>query len=350
MALLIFYVSLALGVSFLCSILEAVILSVSPSFIARMEQENNKIGKRLKMLKENVDRPLAAILSLNTIAHTVGAAGAGAQATAVFGNAYIGIISAILTFLILVISEIIPKTLGAIYWRKLAPTVVSLIIPIIWLMWPLVKMAELITKILGSSKYEPMIRRGEFIALTRLGTQEGILAENESLILKNLFRFNQLSAKDIMTPRTVIFALKETIIVSEVIEQYEKIQFSRIPIFQNDLDNISGYILKSDLYYQSIRGKDKESLSKICRPLMVIPADLGLDELFEKLVRKSEHIAHVVDEYGGTSGIVTLEDLMETLIGLEIVDESDSVEDMQKLAREQWNKRAGRLGISNSGE
>ncbi len=346
MALLIFYISLALSVSFLCSIMEAVLLSVSPPFIAKTEQENKKLGQRLKMLKDNVDRPLAAILSLNTIAHTVGAAGAGAQATAVFGNAYVGVISAILTFLILVISEIIPKTLGAIYWRKLASSVVTLVIPIIWIMWPLVKMAELITNMLGSGKQSVMIRREEFIALSRLGAQEGVLEENESRILKNLFRFNQLCAADIMTPRTVIFALEENLTISEVLDKNEKPQFTRIPVYQNDLDEISGFVLRSDLFYDALRGQENTNLKKIRRELMAIPADLGLDELFEKLIRKVEHIALVIDEYGGTLGIVTLEDLIETLIGLEIVDETDSVEDMQKLAREQWKKRAQRLGLT----
>jgi len=346
MALLIFYISLALGISFLCSIMEAVILSVSPSFIAKTEQENKKLGQRLKMLKDNVDRPLAAILSLNTIAHTVGAAGAGAQATTVFGNAYVGVISAILTFLILVISEIIPKTLGAIYWRKLTALVVKIVIPIIWLMWPLVKMAELITHLLGSDKHGPMIRREEFIALTRLGTQEGGLEENESRVLKNLFRFNQLCAADIMTPRTVILAFEENLTVSDVLDHHETIQFSRIPVYQNDLDEINGFVLRSDLFYHALRGKKNTLLNKFSRELIAVPADLGLDELFEKLIRRAAHIALVIDEYGGTLGIVTMEDLMEALIGLEIVDETDSVEDMQKLAREQWVKRAKRLGLS----
>jgi CBS domain containing-hemolysin-like protein len=299
------------------------------------------------MLKDNVDRPLAAILSLNTIAHTVGAAGAGAQATAVFGNAYVGIISAILTFLILVISEIIPKTLGAIHWRKLTPIVVRIVIPIIWMMWPLVKMAELITHLLGSDKHGPMIRRDEFIALTRLGSQEGVLEENESRILKNLFRFNQLCVADIMTPRTVIFALEENLMVSEILDKHEKFQFTRIPVFQNSLDEISGFILRSDLFFHALRGKENISLKKFNRKLIAIPTDMGLDEIFEKLLRKSAHMALVIDEYGGTVGIVTMEDLLETLLGLEIVDETDSVEDMQKLAREQWNKRAERLGLSD---
>jgi CBS domain containing-hemolysin-like protein len=326
--------------------MEAVILSVSPSFIAKTEQDNKKLGQRLKLLKDNVDRPLAAILSLNTIAHTVGAAGAGAQATAVFGNVYVGVISAILTFLILVISEIIPKTLGAIYWRRLTSLVVRIIIPIIWIMWPLVKMAELITKMLGSGKHKPRIRREEFIALSRLGTQEGVLEENESRILKNLFRFNQLSAADIMTPRTVIFALEENLKVSAVLKKYEKPQFTRIPVYQNDIDNISGYVLRSDLLYHVLRSQEDKILKEMSREMMAIPADLGLDELFEKLIRRAEHMALIIDEYGGTLGIVTLEDLLETLIGLEIMDETDSVEDMQKFAREQWERRVERLGIS----
>ncbi len=345
MTLLIFYVLLALGVSFLCSIMEAVLLSVSPSFIAKTELEHVSLGTRLRELKDKVDKPLAAILSLNTIAHTVGAAGAGAQAAAVFGSAYVGVISAILTFLILIVSEIIPKTLGAIYWRRLMPPVVGLIMPIIWLMWPLVKLAEVITKLLGSDKLKPLIRREEFIALTHLGAQEGVLKENESRILGNLFRFNQLCAEDIMTPRTVIFSLPKNLTVTEVLSKHPEIIFSRIPIYENDLDKVSTFVLKNDILHNAVQGNGGTTLKELARPLLVISQDLALDEVFEKFIRKPAQVALVVDNYGGTVGLVTLEDLMETLVGLEIVDETDSVQDMQKFAREQWAKRAHRFGI-----
>ncbi|MDX1739802.1 MAG: CNNM domain-containing protein, partial [Rhodothermales bacterium] len=207
MTLLIVYVALALGVSFLCSIMEAVLLSVTPSFVARMEKERGMIGRKLASMKRNIDRPLAAILSLNTIAHTVGAAGAGAQAAVVFGNAYVGVASAILTFLILVLSEIIPKTLGALYWRGLTPAVVRILVPTIWTMWPLVKMAEGITVLLTRGRKKVTMHREEFQALADVGVREGVLQERESQMLRSLLRFADLSAVDIMTPRTVVFAL-----------------------------------------------------------------------------------------------------------------------------------------------
>jgi CBS domain containing-hemolysin-like protein len=212
-------------------------------------------------------------------------------------------------------------------------------------MWPLVKLAELLTKLLGSDKHKPLIRREEFIALTRVGTQEGVLIENEYRILKNLFRFDQLCAADIMTPRTVIFALSENLTVSEVVKSYPELRFSRIPIYTKNLDEVAAFALKSDILQNAVQGKGQSKLKELRRPLLVISQDLALHELFEKLINESAHIALVIDNYGGTVGLVTLEDLMETLVGLEIVDETDSVKDMQKFARERWLKRARRFGI-----
>jgi CBS domain containing-hemolysin-like protein len=344
MTLLLLYMALALGFSFACSIMEAVLLSISPSYIARQEQAGGRLGAKLKKLTDNVDQPLAAILSLNTIAHTVGAAGAGAQAAAVFGDAYIGVISAVLTFLILVISEIIPKTLGAAYWRQLAPVVARALDITIWTMWPLVKLAESLTRLLTRGKEKGRIHREEFIALARLGAREGVFHKYESRILNNLFCFRDLRTRDIMTPRTVLFALAETLTVEETLAAHARLPFSRIPIYGADLDAVTGYVLKSEVLRA---GSDQKAtrLSALGRPLVVVPGDLPLHRLFERLMDENVHIALVVDGYGGTEGVVSMEDFLETLLGLEIVDEIDTVEDMQAMAREQWRRRACSLGL-----
>lgn len=344
MTLLFIYIGLALSVSFLCSIMEAVLLSISPSFIAQQEKEGNSFGSKIKKLKENVDQPLAAILSLNTIAHTVGAAGAGAQAAIVFGEAYLGVISAVLTFLILVISEIIPKTLGAAYWRQLTPIVVRMLQLTIWSMWPLVKMAELLTGLLTKGKSKQNIHRDEFIALSELGAKEGIFHKYESRVLQNLFYFRDIRTEDIMTPRTVVLALQENLTVGEVIKENPLIRFSRIPVYGENLDDIKGFVLKDDILLFNSEESNKP-LADLCRPIIVIPGELSLHKLFEKMMDGSNHIALVVDNYGGTEGIVTMEDFLETLLGLEIIDECDAVEDMQAVARSQWKQRAKRVGL-----
>lgn len=345
MALLIFYVALALGVSFLCSVMEAVLLSVTPSFTARMERQRPRLGVRLKALKADIDRPLAAILSFNTIAHTVGAAGAGAQATEVFGSAYVGVISAVLTFLILVVSEIIPKTLGAVYWRQLSPSVVRLLVPTTWLMWPLVKLSQGLTKLLARDKARVLVSREELKALAELGAREGVVRHEESRILTNLFRLGQLQVRDIMTPRTVVLALPAAQTVSETLAAHSEIRFSRLPIFGEGRDDVQGFVLKSDVLLCAAEQRGATPLAELRRPLEVVPESMSLRGLFERLMDRRAHIALVVDEYGGTSGIVTMEDLIETLLGLEIVDEADTVHDMQELARQKWRERAAKLGL-----
>ncbi len=345
MVLLLLYVSLALGVSFACSVMEAVLLSVTPSFIIQTEVKKPALSRRLAEYKKDVDRPLAAILSLNTIAHTVGAAGAGAQATLVFGEAYFGIISAVLTLLILVISEIIPKTLGAVYWRQLTPWVVRfLLLPTMLSMWPLVKMSQGLTRLIASGKKEG-VSREELAALAEVGAREGVVHEDESRILKNLLRFSRVRVSDIMTPRTVIFALAETSTVEEILQDHPQIRFSRIPIYAENHDDITGFVLKTDLLLAAAGGRAETPLLELRRDLIVVPADLSLRHLFDRLMKERAHLALAVDEYGGTAGLVTLEDLIETLLGLEIVDEADAVHDMQELARKQWRERARGLGL-----
>ena len=345
MALLVFYVLLALGVSFLCSVLEAVLLSVTPSYVAALEDDRPAAAEQLRTLKDDIDRPLAAILSLNTIAHTIGAAGAGAQAAKVYGSASVGIFSAVLTLLILIISEIIPKTLGASYWRELAPLSARSLRLLILVLYPLVVMSQGITRLLARGEKQASVSREEITALAELGHQEGVFEKEESRILKNLFRFSSLRVRGIMTPRTVLFALPETRTVGEVMHDHTHLRFSRIPLYGKNRDDITGYVLKDDLLLKAAQDEQALALSDFKREMFVVPDTLPLPEFFERLLDKSEHIALVVDEYGGVAGVASMEDVVETLLGLEIVDEADSAEDMQELARQQWLKRARSLGV-----
>lgn len=345
MGLLLFYLFLALGVSFLCSILEAVLLSITPSYVVLKEQEQPRTGMLLKQLKDDIDRPLSAILTLNTIAHTVGAAGVGAQALVVFGDAYVGIISAVLTLLILVLSEIIPKTLGATYWKSFAVFSSRIISGLIILTYPFVKLSEFITAVISPSKGGPSMSREEFSAMADQGVQEGIFEEGESNIFKNLIRFSSLKVKDIMTPRIVVMKFSEKLTIEEALTKKERLRVSRLPVFATNEEDITGYILKTDLYEQVAVGNGEAALSTIKREVLVVPETASLKLLLQRLLERQEHIAVVVDEYGGLAGVVTMEDVIETLLGIEIVDEIDAIEDMQKLAREKWEKRAKKMGI-----
>ena len=347
MSLLVFYIVLAIGVSFLCSVLEAVLLSVSPAYMGTLAATNPSAADRLKALKSDVERPLAAILSLNTVAHTIGAAGAGAQAAAVFGSDAIGVFSAVLTLGILVLSEIIPKTLGAVYWRGLAP-MVSRILPIlIWITIPLVWLSQGITKLIARGEKEGQVSREELAALAQIGTDEGVFDETEGRILRSLFRFRELTARDVMTPRTVIVAYPETTPLAQIAADPPR--FSRLPVYRADRDNVTGFVLKDDVLAAAASGRGDEPASALARDLLTVPGTLPLPDLFEQLLDRREHLALVVGEYGGTSGVASVEDVVETLLGLEIQDESDAHHDMQAEARARWTERAVRLGIVHDG-
>lgn len=349
LGLLVFYIVLALAISFLCSLMEAVLLSVTPSYAAMLRERGSRIGARLEALKGDIDRPLSAILSLNTIAHTIGAAGAGAQAAKILGDAWLGVASGVLTLLILVLSEIIPKTLGAVYWRGLTPGVVRMLAPTIWLMWPLVKMSQGITRWIQRDRKAPGVSREELEAMAELGAQTGGIREEETRILRNLFHMRQLHAEDVMTPRTVVVASPETLTVGEALERHEH-AFSRIPTYQESLDRVTGYVLKDSLLLAAAHDRHQQPLSELRRRIVTVPEKILLADLLDRLMREKEQIALVVDEYGGTAGVVTMEDILETLLGLEIVDELDRTEDMQRLARERWRERARRLGLLTHGE
>ena len=345
MLLLITYVIIALGFSFLCSIAEAVILSVTTPYITLMQQRSRRAGTLLAALKQDLNSTLAAILTLNTIAHTVGAAGAGAQAAKVFGNAYVGVASGILTLLILVFSEIIPKTLGAHYWKQLAPATAYALRGLIWILYPFVKLSELLTRGLTHGPGLTGFNREELAAMAELSAEEGQLEQQETMILKNLLRLRDTRVTDAMTPRTVIFSLPENISVEEFFWKYGSERFSRIPIYGEEPGHLNGFVLRSDLLLAQARGNTDTRLSTYRREISALPVSSTLSQAFDEFLRQRAHIMIIVDEYGGIAGILTLEDILETLLGLEIVDEGDANTDMQKLARRLWKKRARAMGL-----
>jgi CBS domain containing-hemolysin-like protein len=346
MGLLFLYLGIAVFVSFICSVLEAVLLSVTPTFVASKVREGKPYARLLEKYKKEIDLPLAAILTLNTFAHTIGAAGVGGQVQLIWGNEFVSISSAILTIVILIFSEIIPKTIGANYWKQLALYSAPVLSMMIYSpLFPLIWLSKLITKILSNNEQSSVLSRSEFQAMTELGIEEGIFQESESKILTNLMRFNSIQAKSIMTPRTVIVAAEEDTSVETFYRSSERIRFSRIPVYKDELDNVTGYVLKDDLMEEIIEDRFHVPLRDIRREITVVADTMPIVKLFYRLIEKREHIAMVVGEYGEFLGIVTMEDVIETLLGMEIVDELDNVEDMQIQAKRNWERRARRLGL-----
>ena len=351
MALLFAYLALAIVVSFLCSIAEAVLLSVRPSYVTSLERSGAPGAAALSKLRENLDRPLAAILTLNTISHTVGAAGVGAQATFVFGSHYHGIVSGVLTLLILVFSEIIPKTLGAAYWKSLAPTTGVILVWITKLMHPIIQMSEWITRGLSKSGASAFtFSRDEMEAMADIGAEEGVIDDDEREIVANLMGLQKLSVRAIMTPRSVLFSAQKDITTAEYFKAHAAVPFSRIPIYKDNADDIEAYVLKAEIFAAQAKDEHDRTLQEFARPFPVIPDVVSVFRAFKQLAKESAHAALVVDEYGGLQGLVTLEDVVETLVGFEITDELDTVKDMQVLARERWRRRLERLGFDPDSE
>lgn len=339
MSLLIIYVLIALVFSFLCSIAEAVLLSVTAAYVALLEKKHRPSGAILRELKSDINKPLTAILTLNTVAHTIGAAGAGAQVTLVFGNAYLGIASAILTFLILFLSEIIPKTLGTHHWRSLAPATAYGLKFLVALLYPFVKLTERMTKALTRNPTITGVDRQELAVIAELGVQEGQLAEQESEVLQNLLLLRKIRVTDAMTPRTVVFSLPQSMLLTDFFKNHEQVRFSRIPIHRDEPDHIEGFVLRGDLLLALANGQGNARLASFRREIQVMPKTLTLAQAFNEVLRSRSHIAQVVDEFGSPVGILTLEDIIETLLGLEIIDEGDEAVDMQEQARRLWKHR-----------
>ncbi len=339
------YLAIALLISFLCSVLEAVVLSIPPSYVAIKNEEGSPLAKDLNRIKENIDKPLSSILTLNTFAHTLGAAGVGAQAQIIWGKEYLSLISAILTFLILVISEIIPKTLGANYWEELTPAALRIVRVLVFVLYPVVLLSQGITRILRKPAGQSIFTRSDLKKVAEAIHKEGSIKQNESDIIQNLMNFQHIRTEDIMTPRIVMRAELESTPVKDLIEVIDDIPFSRIPIYQGDIDHVSGFALKDDILREMADPDSEKTLADLARPLYAVSSELTVFELFNFMVAKKAHIALVLGNYGGTEGIVTMEDVIETLLGIEIVDETDTTEDLQLLAREHWEKRAKKIGL-----
>ena len=337
MGLIFLYLFGALAISFLCSILEAVLLSTPMSFISMKEEEGNKTAKLLKKYKAEIDGPVAAILSLNTIAHTIGAAGVGAEAVDVFGEEYFGVISAILTILILVFSEIIPKTIGANSWRVLALPATKIIKGLMIITYPLVKLSEYITKIFDRGEEQATVSREEVSAMVNVGVEEGVFQVKEKKIIQNFIKLDSVLAEDIMTPNLVVESVPETMTMKEFYALKE-LSHSRIPVYKENRDYITGYILRATVLERLAEDKFDIKLSQIMRPMLSFGEEESVSVIWEKMLESKEHISVITDEYGCMRGLVTMEDVIETMLGVEIVDEYDKTEDMQELARERWQK------------
>ncbi len=346
MGLLVLYFLIAVIVSFICSIMEASLLSVTPTFLAGKISEGKNFAKSLKKLKEKIDTPLAAILTINTFANTVGAVGVGVQAQKLWGNEYLSIVSGTLTVSILIFSEIIPKTVGASYWKNITPVIPYFLSAMIYSpFYPIIILARFITKALKKDEHQDVLSRSEFHAMAEISVKEGIFKKEESKILMNLMVFNKIDVKAILTPRTVVFTAKQTETVKDFIQSNDKIRFSRIPICNKDIENITGYVLKDDIMQYMIEKKHDKKLESLRREIKVVNEQMPIIRLFYKLIEDKEHIAMVVGEYGEMVGIVTMEDIIETLLGTEIMDEFDNVADMQELAKKVWERKSRRLSL-----
>jgi len=357
MPLLIVFFCVSIVFSFLCSVWEAVLLSITPSHTQLLLQQNHPSGAKLKEFKDEIDKPLSAILTLNTVAHTVGAIGVGAQASKLFGTGDMVIagyalpisgevaVAVFMTIAILYLSEIFPKTIGANNWKALTPFTVKSLSVISFLLAPAVWVSTIITKMLKKDKKKSVLSRTDFAAMTQIGLKEGIIKNSESKIIHNLLRFDSIQTSSITTPRTVMLAAEMKTTLQEFYEKHPTIRFSRIPLYDTRIDKVNGYVLKDDLLDSILKGKGAESLSSIKRDIIVVNEEVPVPALFNQLSEAREHIALVVDEYGGVEGVVTMEDVIETLLGLEIMDEFDNSTDMQALARKKWEERAKNLGL-----
>lgn len=346
MGAIIFWGSISVFFSFLCSILEAVLLSVTPKFISKEVRAGSSTGLMLSKYKEDIDRPLSAILTLNTIAHTVGAIMVGAAAGDYFGEnnvdlgfmliSYETIVAVVMTLVILYLSEIIPKTIGANYWKSLAPFTVTTLKFLMLALGPLVWVSKWITKYLKKPQVQSVFSRGDFAAIVEEGNESGSLEEGEAKIIKNLLQFEKQTVRDIMTPKTVAFMAQEDEIINSFYKEKMPIRYSRIPLFGKTRDDITGVILKDDILQKVADDDGTGSLKSIIRKANFVQDDTNLPELFKSLTKEKNHLFVVTDNFGAVVGLVSMEDLFETLLGQEIVDEFDNVEDLQKLAQKKW--------------
>jgi len=338
MTLLITYLIIAIGVSFLCSILEAVLLSVSPTFVAQKVKNKERGSKMLAKVKADLDQSISSILILNTFAHTMGAAGVGAQAIRVFGEQKETLIAFLLTLAILYFSEIIPKTLGATFWRSLAIPSAYIISFLVKLVYPLVWLSSLVTRLFSNGKRE-VITREELLTVAALSHKGGTLDNQESQLVENILNLRDIKTEDILTPRSVVHALAQDTTISDAITSEKTANFTRIPLYNDSIDDITGAIIKAHLFVNEREGRGKDSVSSIAKPIGRVSESLPVLNLLDLFIKRNEHIFIVEDHFGQTAGVVSLEDAIETFLGREIIDESDQVEDLQKLAKANYRKR-----------
>jgi CBS domain containing-hemolysin-like protein len=357
MATLFLFFVLSIVISFFCSMWEAVILSITPSYISRMQNELPAIGHILNRMKDDIDRPLSAILTLNTIAHTVGALGVGVQAGKLFGTTQLEILSVQISFesliagamtlAILVLSEIIPKTLGANFWKQLTPFTVRSLRILMFILAPFVWMSKGITRMVKTEKGRSVLSRADFAAMADAGLKSGALDREEKSIIQNLLRLENIKVRDIMTPRSVIMMVNEEQAMNEIYDEINPMVFSRIPVYHEHPDNITGVILKDNILENLAQDKHSVKAAEIKREILFVEDNFTVAKLMDTLILNREHLAMVADDFGSVVGLVTMEDLFETLLGLEIVDESDKVEDLQKLALEKWKKRTDKQRLKH---
>jgi len=332
-----------LGVSFLCSMLEAVLLTSTPAYIGVLVKENKRGAKLLEHLKENLDRPISAILTLNTLSHTLGSAAIAFQVQVHYGQEAVTIGSFVLTALILIVSEIIPKSIGAAHWKSLIPFSAYTIQLMIIMLYPLVLLSQWIGKLISKTSEDPEVTREEILMTAEMGVEEGTLKGKESNIIKNLLMLDKIYVSDIMTPRSVFFALEDDLTVEEVFAKYKPLRFSRIPVFSGSLDNIVGMTFRFKIHEALSNDQQNKKIGEMVTSISSIPERMTVSQVLDFFIKEKEHIALAVDEYGIVAGLVSLEDAVETLLGVEIVDELDNVEDMRKFALEQWQLRKQKL-------
>lgn len=338
MTLLIIYLVIAVGVSFVCSVLEAVLLSITPSYVESVASQNPERGKVLVLVKERLDQSISSILILNTFAHTMGAAGVGAQAASIFGARWETLIAVVLTLVILYFSEIIPKTLGALFWRQLAIPAARTIYWLIKVVYPLIWVSTLITKPFRKAEKDS-VSKEEIIALASLSHKMGSLISQENDYLINVLKLREVKTEDILTPRSVVHSVDEETTVKEALELEETKQFTRIPVYQDHQDNIIGLVTNRELLFEDREGNADKSVGHYAKPIHRVSEQLPVQQLLDLFIKKREHLFLVEDQFGQAVGIVTLEDAIETILGREIVDETDTIEDLQKFARGQYRTR-----------
>lgn len=337
------FLFVAMSVSFLCSVLESVLMSTPISFITMREDEGYRPAKRMKEYKTDSSRPIAAILSLNTIANTIGAAGVGRQATLVFGSEWFGLVSAVTTILILIFSEIIPKTIGTSHWKSLMGFSTATVHVLIILMFPVVWCIEQFQRLIGKRKSETAISREEIGAMADVAEESGELDDDENEIIQNLINIDKLTASEAMTPRVVASIAPESMTVKAFCSDSRFYNHSRIPVYDDNAEYITGYVLRMDALQCMAEDRFDTVMGELRRDIESFQEDTPISDIWDSMLRSKEQISVIINEYGSFQGVLTMEDIIETVLGDEIVDERDVVVDMQQLARDKWKKGRGRI-------